>query len=46
MIDWGLAVKIAAGGFTMVFFLLTVLSVIIWGVSRIILRLANNKAKT
>ncbi len=45
MTDWGLAVKIAAGGFAMVFFLLTVLSLIIWGVSRILLRAANNKAK-
>jgi len=45
MIDWGFAIKIAAGGFGMVFFLLVLLSIIVWGMSRLILRLARNKAK-
>jgi Na+-transporting methylmalonyl-CoA/oxaloacetate decarboxylase gamma subunit len=31
MIDWGFAIRIAAGGFGMVFFLLVLLSIIVWG---------------
>lgn len=46
MTDWGFAIQIAAGGFIMVFFLLALLSVIIWAASRMILRAAKNKAKT
>ncbi len=30
MIDWSLAIKIAAGGFGLVFLLLTLLAVAIW----------------
>ncbi|TFH37490.1 MAG: hypothetical protein E4G93_00165 [Dehalococcoidia bacterium] len=45
MIDWDLAVKIAAGGFGMVFFLLVLLSVFVSAASRVILRLSKDKAK-
>jgi Na+-transporting methylmalonyl-CoA/oxaloacetate decarboxylase gamma subunit len=33
MIDWGLVAKVAAGGFGVTIFVLTLLSVIIWLVS-------------
>jgi hypothetical protein len=46
MIDWGLAVKIAAGGFAMVFFLLAVLYLLVWAGSRVVLRMTKEKAKT
>jgi len=45
MTDWGFALQIAAGGFGMVFFLLVVLAIIVWVTSRVILRLARDKAK-
>ncbi|MBN1151659.1 MAG: hypothetical protein JXA58_00480 [Dehalococcoidia bacterium] len=45
MIDWSFALRVAAGGFGMVFFLLVVLSFIVWGTSRAILRLTRDKAK-
>lgn len=45
MIDWNFALRIAAGGFGMVFFLLLLLSVIVWATSQTILRLTRDKAK-
>jgi Na+-transporting methylmalonyl-CoA/oxaloacetate decarboxylase gamma subunit len=46
MVDWAFAIKIAAGGFGMVFFLLVLLALFVWATSRIILRLSKDKAKT
>jgi Na+-transporting methylmalonyl-CoA/oxaloacetate decarboxylase gamma subunit len=45
MVDWGFAVQVAAGGFGMVFFLLVLLSIIVWATSKVILRLTKDKAK-
>ena len=45
MNDWGFAIRIAAGGFGMVFFLLVVLSVIVSATSRLILRFSKEKTK-
>lgn len=45
MIDWDFAIRIAAGGFGMVFFLLVLLSVIVWATSQVILRLSRDKTK-
>jgi len=45
MIDWSFALRIAAGGFGMVFFLLVILSIIVWAGSQLILRLTRDKAK-
>lgn len=45
MSDWGFAIQIAAGGFGMVFFLLLLLSLIVWATSKVILRLTKDKAK-
>jgi Na+-transporting methylmalonyl-CoA/oxaloacetate decarboxylase gamma subunit len=44
MTDWSLAIRIAAGGFGLVFFLLALLSVFVWAASRVILRLTKAKA--
>ena len=46
MSDWGFAIQIAAGGFGMVFFLLLILSVIVWVTSQVILRLNKDKTKS
>ncbi len=45
MIDWGFAIQVAAGGFGMVFFLLLLLSIVVWATSRVVLWLTRNKAK-
>jgi|GEM_PF-2272866 len=45
MSDWGFAIQIAAGGFGMVFFLLLLLSLIVWATSKVVLRLTKDKAK-
>ena len=45
MTDWGFAIQIAAGGFGMVFFLLALLSAIVWATSKVILRLTRGKTK-
>jgi Na+-transporting methylmalonyl-CoA/oxaloacetate decarboxylase gamma subunit len=45
MIDWGLAVEIAAGGFGMVFFLLVVLALLIMAGARLVARSAKEKDK-
>jgi Na+-transporting methylmalonyl-CoA/oxaloacetate decarboxylase gamma subunit len=45
MTDWALAVKIAVGGFGMVFFLLVLLSIFVSAASRLIVRLSRDKAK-
>jgi len=39
MIDWSFAMKIAAGGFGLVFMLLTLLAVVIWLSKEVIERL-------
>ena len=46
MIDWDFAVKIAAGGFGMVFLLLAILQAIVWSASRLIIRMSKNKASS
>ncbi|NLE94653.1 MAG: hypothetical protein GX600_03060 [Dehalococcoidia bacterium] len=45
MSDWGFAFRIAAGGFGMVFFLLVVLSFLVWATSQAVLRLTKEKSK-
>lgn len=39
MVDWGSAAKIALYGFGVVFLVLSALAAILWGVSKIILKL-------
>ena len=46
MTDWDFAIRIAAGGFGMVFFLLALLSLLVWITSRLIVRLTRGKAKS
>ena len=46
MIDWGFAVRIAAGGFSLVFLLLALLAVLAWVGSQLILRLSGDKPKS
>jgi len=41
MTDWGLAIKIACGGFGLVFMLLTLLSFSIWVTKLILDRIGN-----
>jgi len=43
MIDWGFAVRIAAGGFGMVFLLLVILAVLIMVGARIMARTSKEK---
>ncbi|MBN1857244.1 MAG: hypothetical protein JW846_09895 [Dehalococcoidia bacterium] len=45
MTDWGFAVQIALGGFALVFILLAMLACLVWAGSRILLRVAKDKAK-
>lgn len=45
MIDWGFAVRIAAGGFSLVFLLLALLAGLVWVGSRLLLRLSGDKPK-
>jgi Na+-transporting methylmalonyl-CoA/oxaloacetate decarboxylase gamma subunit len=45
MTDWDFAVRIAAGGFGLVFILLALLSGLVWTVSRLILRFSRDKPK-
>ena len=39
MVDWNLAVKIAAGGFGLVFLLLTLLSLSVWATKEVLARI-------
>jgi len=45
MTDWDFAVRIAAGGFGLVFILLALLSGLVYVVSRLILRFSADKPK-
>jgi len=45
MTDWDFAVRIAAGGFGLVFILLALLSGLVYVVSRLILRFSGDKPK-
>lgn len=45
MIDWDFAVRIAAGGFGLVFLLLALLAGLVWAGSRLLLRLSGDKPK-
>lgn len=45
MIDWGLVVKVAGGGFGVTIFVLTILSVIIWLMSLITREKPEEKAE-
>ena len=45
MTDWGLAIKIACGGFGLVFILLTLLGVSVWITKIIVDKIEKGKAK-
>ena len=46
MIDWGLAAKIAGGGFGMVVLVLVILALVIWGIGLLIERRGEQKSNT
>ena len=43
MVDWALATKIAGAGFGIVFLVLIILAMVLWGVSRLIQSLRRGK---
>jgi len=46
MIDWNLAIKIAGGGFGMVFILLILLAVSVWVIKEVVIRIEGRRNVT